>query len=81
MSEIHADKAYRGINDPRLVIAPLSHLKKFVPIEHRWKIERTIAWLGGYRRLDKDYEKYNMYGEGWVYVANAMIIDQKLKLK
>ena len=41
--------------------------------------ERTIAWLGGYRRSDKDYKKYNMYGEGWVYVANAMIIDQKLK--
>jgi transposase len=24
---------------------------------HRWKIERTIAWLGGYRRLTIRYER------------------------
>jgi IS5 family transposase len=31
--------AHRGVEDP----ARLGH--------HRWKIERTIAWLTGYRRL------------------------------
>jgi transposase len=25
---------------------------------HRWAVERTIAWLGGYRRLTIRYERH-----------------------
>jgi transposase len=37
--------ARRGVEDPK-------HLGR-----HRWKIERTIAWLTGYRRLTIRYER------------------------
>ena len=31
--------------------------KGFTPLEKRWVIERTNAWLGRYRRNSKDYER------------------------
>jgi putative transposase len=30
--------------------------KQFQPLPMRWKVERTLAWLGKYRCLSKDYE-------------------------
>ena len=38
--------ARRGIEDPNRLG------------RHRWKIERTIAWLTGYRRLTIRYERH-----------------------
>lgn len=32
-------------------------IKGFKPIAKRWMVERTFAWLGDYRRLDKDQER------------------------
>lgn len=32
-------------------------VKAFVPVARRWVVERTFAWLGDYRRLDKDQER------------------------
>lgn len=65
---IFADKGYQGkpfaswarehigarvhtSNNPAMIA------KKFVPIKKRWVVERTFAWLGDYRRLDKDQER------------------------
>jgi len=31
--------------------------KRFVPAKTRWVVERTFAWFGDYRRLDKDHER------------------------
>src|SRR3954454_14152584 len=30
--------------------------RRFIPLRSRWVVERTLAWLGRYRRLNKDYE-------------------------
>lgn len=32
-------------------------LKRFIPSKQRWVIERTFAWFGDFRRLDKDHER------------------------
>ena len=36
---------------------------------HRWKVERTFAWLGKYRRLSKDYERAFERSETMIYAA------------
>lgn len=41
----------------------------FKLVKHRWKVERTFAWLGRSRRLSKDYERYTINSEARVKVA------------
>ena len=31
--------------------------KEFVVLPRRWVVERTFAWFGRYRRLNKDYKR------------------------
>ena len=40
---------------------------------HRWKIERTISWLGFQRRLLVRYEYYPHLFEGFVHLACLML--------
>ena len=35
----------------------------------RWIVERTLGWLGRYRRLSKDYEHNPASSEAWIYIA------------
>jgi transposase len=45
---------------------------------HRWKIERTIAWLTGYRRLTIRYERHaSLYG-AFLSLAAALTCWKKL---
>jgi putative transposase len=41
----------------------------FQVVRGRWKVERTFAWLGKWRRLSKDYEYLPAVSEAFVYVA------------
>jgi putative transposase len=43
--------------------------KGFVPLPRRWVVERTLAWLGKYRRLSKDYEHTVSSSEAVVEIA------------
>jgi hypothetical protein len=43
-------------------------LNGFQLLPHRWKVERTFAWLGRHRRMSKDYEKLPQTGEALVHV-------------
>lgn len=45
---------------------------------HRWKIERTIAWLGGYRRLTIRYERHGRTFLGFLSLAAAITCWKKL---
>ncbi len=45
---------------------------------HRWKIERTIAWLGGYRRLTIRYERNAHNFLGFLTLAAALTGWKKL---
>ena len=43
----------------------------FVPVAKRWVVERTFAWLAGFRRLAVDYEYTPASHEAWLLIANT----------
>jgi putative transposase len=52
--------------------------KGFVIQPQRWKVERSLAWFGRYRRLSKDYEYDNIYSESVVYLASIRLMLKRL---
>ena len=44
--------------------------KGFEVIPWRWVVERSLAWLGAYRRLSKDYEFFTDRSESMIYLAS-----------
>lgn len=45
---------------------------------HGWKIERTIAWLFGYRRLTLRYERTSSHFTAFLGLAAALTCYKKL---
>jgi transposase len=50
----------------------------FTALPHRWVVERTIAWIGRYRRLSKDYEYLPESREAMIYVAMSRLMLRRL---
>ena len=44
----------------------------------RWVVERTFAWLGGFRRLSKDYEYLPESSEAMIYLAMIRLMLKRL---
>lgn len=68
LKKVYADGGYNGQPFRQIVKDTLGarmqvskgigqKFKRFVPIAKRWVVERTFAWFGDYRRLDKDQER------------------------
>jgi putative transposase len=45
---------------------------------HRWIVERTFSWLGGSRRLSKDYEYQVESSEALLYAAMSHLLLRRL---
>lgn len=43
-------------------------------LKHRWKVERTLAWLGRHRRLSKNFEQLPVTAEAMIYLASITIM-------
>ncbi len=43
--------------------------KGFVLLPKRWVVERSLAWLGRYRQLSKEYDYETKVSESWVQVS------------
>ena len=81
---IHADKAYRSVKtlSPKIKMNISGSIKSsgFQPIPLRWKVERSIAWLRGYRRTLCDMEKKVRYSEAWVYIAFIQLCSKRVDI-
>jgi len=54
---------------------------RFVPLHIRWVVERTLAWLGRYRRLSRDYEHTPESSETMVKIAAIHHLLRRLRPK
>jgi transposase len=80
-AKLHADKGYdypkcrhvlrrRGIT-PRIARRGLESSQRLG--RHRWKVERSLAWLLGCRRLQVRYERRADLLQGLLHLACALI--------
>ena len=53
--------------------------KGFKLLPKRWVVERTFSWLGRYRRLSKDYEKFPETSEAMIQMAMIHIMVRRLE--
>jgi IS5 family transposase len=85
--KLHADKAYdiaelrrwlrnRGIT-PRIARKGIESSEKLG--RHRWVIERSIAWLFGYRRLTSRYERHGHLFCAFLTLAATLTCYKKLR--
>ncbi|WP_429650305.1 transposase [Skermanella aerolata] len=44
----------------------------------RWRVERTLGWLGRHRRLSKDYEELPEVSEAMVTLASIRLMLHRL---
>ena len=56
----------------------LQDARKLRRYRRRYKIERTFAWLGKYRRLSKDYEASPLTSEALIYAAMIHLMARRL---
>jgi putative transposase len=50
----------------------------FVIVPRRWVVERTLGWLGRWRRLSKDYEELPDVSEAMITLAMIRLMLQRL---
>ena len=50
----------------------------FTVLPRRWVAERTLAWLGKYRRMSKDYERLAETSEAWIRLAMICLMLRRL---
>jgi transposase len=84
--KLHADKAYDQVNlrkwvrdrgiTVRIARKGIESSEKLG--KHRWVIERTIAWLFGYRRLSIRYERKANHFSAFLTLAAALTCYKKL---
>lgn len=53
--------------------------KGFAVLPRRWVVERTLGWLGRYRRLSKDYEELPASEEVIVLIAMINLMVHRLE--
>ena len=87
-AKLHADKAYdasdlrralrtRGIT-PRIARRGIDSSERLG--RHRWVVERSLAWLLGFRRLGIRYERRADLLQGFLYLACSLICCRFLTL-
>ena len=61
-----------------VVIRRLAGTEGFVLLPRRWVVERTLSWLGRWRRLARDYEELPEVSETMVKLAMIRLMLHRL---
>ena len=61
-----------------IVIRRLAGSEGFVVVPRRWVVERTLGWLGRWRRLSRDYEELPKVSEAMVTLAMIRLMLHRL---
>lgn len=85
---VRCDSAYQGLAkraaNLRLEIEIIKNPSRneFIPVRHRWVVERTLAWVSAHRRLGKrDLEHTTEAAETWIQVAAISTMINRLAPK
>jgi len=83
MQKIVADSAYKSLQAStggiKVDISEKDpNVKGFIPVRHRWIVERTFAWMYRQRRLCKDYEVKPKHQKSMVYLGMIRIMLNRL---
>jgi putative transposase len=88
LKKLWADAIYRGeafIADMRTeahieleIVERDPTVKGFKLLPFRWVIERTFAWLSGYRRFSRDYELLVKTSDAMIYAAMVHLMLRRL---
>jgi len=89
MKKIYADGSYRGkeleeklkkeLNYDLEITLRSDKSTEFKPLPKRWVVERSFAWLNGFRRLSKDYEKLTETCEAIIMIAfTCLMLNNKI---
>jgi putative transposase len=54
-------------------------MQGFEVLPRRWVVERTLSWLGKYRRLSNDYESLTASSEAMILLAMINLMIHRLK--
>lgn len=55
-----------------------NELHKFAVLPKRWIVERTNAWIVRYRRLAKDYERFEKTVRNFIFLAMTRLMLKRL---
>ncbi len=61
-----------------IIVRRMAGTTGFVVIPRRWIVERTLGWLGRWRRLSKDYEELPEVSEAMVTLAMIRLMLHRL---
>lgn len=60
------------------MLAAFKRPRGFRHLPRRWVVERTLAWIGRYRRMSKDYEYLTSSSEAMVYLTMLRLMLTRL---
>jgi putative transposase len=61
------------------VVSRPAGAKGFVLLHRRWVVERSLAWLGRYRRLSKEYDYFTQSSEAHIQISAIHMMLRRLK--
>ncbi len=61
-----------------IVVHRITGMPGFIILPRRWVVERTLGWLGRWRRLSKDYEELPEVSEAMITLAMIRLMLQRL---